>query len=347
MFKKTISVTLSLLFISNFFVGCKENSLDKKDSLEEIKIGVSVYEKSDAFICSIIENLENIIEEKELENKYKFTLTIDDAKKNQYNQNEQVDNFIDQDYDVMCINLVDRRSASFIIDKAKNSNIPVVFFNREPVEEDMNLWDRIHYVGAKAEESGIIQGDIILDIYNKDKKQIDKNNDSKIQYVMLEGEAEHQDSLIRTEYSVKRLLDNGLKVEKLESDIANWNRNEACEKMDKWINEHGDKIEVVFSNNDEMALGAIEALKKSEIKDMPIIVGVDGISEALEAIKDRSLTGTVFSDSYKQAEIIFKVAYMEASLEGSKEEREALNKKYIRNGYKAVTKENIDSIIEY
>lgn len=347
MFKKTISVTLSLLFISNFFVGCKENSLDKKDSLEEIKIGVSVYEKSDAFICSIIENLENIIEKKELENKYKFTLTIDDAKKNQYNQNEQVDNFIDQDYDVMCINIVDRRSASFIIDKAKNSNIPVVFFNREPVEEDMNLWDRIHYVGAKAEESGIIQGDIILDIYNKDKKQIDKNNDSKIQYVMLEGEAEHQDSLIRTEYSVKRLLDNGLKVEKLESDIANWNRNEAFEKMDKWIKDHRDKIEVVFSNNDEMALGAIDALKKSEIKDMPIIVGVDGISEALEAIKDRSLTGTVFSDSYKQAEIIFKLAYMESTLEGSKEEREALNKKYIRNGYKAVSKENIDLIIEY
>ena len=130
MFKKTISVTLSLLFISNFFVGCKENSLDKNDSLEEIKIGVSVYEKSDAFICSIVKNLEKIIEEKELENKYKFTLTVEDAKKNQYNQNEQVDNFINQDYDVMCINLVDRRSASFIIDKAKNSNIPIVFFNR-------------------------------------------------------------------------------------------------------------------------------------------------------------------------------------------------------------------------
>ena len=170
MLKKTI--VISLIFISSFFCGCKNSLFNEDRNLEEIKIGVSIYEKSDEFMSSIVDNLYKIVREKELESKYKFILTVNYSDNSQYNQNEHVDRFINQDYDVMCINLVDRRSASFIIDKAKKADIPIVFFNREPVEEDMNLWDKIHYVGAKSEESGVMQGDIILDIYNRNKKQI-------------------------------------------------------------------------------------------------------------------------------------------------------------------------------
>ena len=342
MLKKTI--VISLIFISSFFCGCKNSLFNEDRNLEEIKIGVSIYEKSDEFMSSIVDNLYKIVREKELESKYKFILTVNYSDNSQYNQNEHVDRFINQDYDVMCINLVDRRSASFIIDKAKKADIPIVFFNREPVEEDMNLWDKIHYVGAKSEESGVMQGDIILDIYNRNKKQIDKNNDSKIQYVMLEGEADHQDSLIRTEYSIKRIMDNNVRVEKLGSDIANWNRSEAFEKMDDLIKKFGDKIEVVFSNNDEMALGAIDAFKKSNIDDIPVIVGVDGTKDALKAIKDNELSGTAFSDSYEQAKIIFEVAYRQSIQQGTRKELDILNKKYIRNGYKIITRENIDLV---
>ncbi|MEG1004543.1 galactose ABC transporter substrate-binding protein [Clostridium sp.] len=347
MWVKTLSVTLSLMFISNIFVGCKEDNSNNSKPLDELKIGVSVYEKSDIFISSIIEHLEKFVKEKELEGKYKITLTVEDSKGKQYNQNEQVDKFVSQDYDVMCINLVDRRSAAFIIDKGKNANIPVVFFNREPVEEDMNIWDKVHYIGAKAEQSGILQADIVLDAYKSNKKNVDKNNDFILQYVMLEGEEEHQDALIRTEYSIKRLEESGVKLEKLGNDIANWNRDEAAYKMDKWIDEYGDKIEVVFSNNDEMALGAIDAYKDSKYKnDIPVVVGIDGVDEALKAIEEGSLTGTVLSDAYKQAKDIFDIAYMQTTLEGTDGEKKILNRKYIREDHTIVTKDDVQLFIE-
>ncbi|MGL4572056.1 MAG: galactose ABC transporter substrate-binding protein [Clostridium sp.] len=347
MWVKTLSVTLSLMLISNIFVGCKEDNSNSTDTLDEIKIGVSVYEKSDVFISSIIENLEKFAKERELEGKYKITLTVEDSKGKQYNQNDQVDKFVSQNYDIMCINLVDRRSAAFIIDKGENANIPVVFFNREPVEEDMSIWDKVHYIGARAEQSGILQADIVLDAYKNNKKSVDKNNDSILQYVMLEGEEEHQDALIRTEYSIKRLEESGVKLEKLGNDIANWNRDEAAYKMDKWIDEYGDKIEVVFSNNDEMALGAIDSYKSSKYnKNMPLVVGIDGVYEALKSIEEGSLTGTVLSDAYKQAKDIFDIAYIQATSEGTEEEKKILNRKYIREDHTTVTKENVKSFIE-
>ena len=74
-----------------------------------------------------------------------------------------MDKFINQDYDVICVNLVDRTAASTIIDKAKSADIPLIFFNREPVEEDMNRWDKLYYVGAQAEQSARLQAEIVLD----------------------------------------------------------------------------------------------------------------------------------------------------------------------------------------
>ncbi len=342
---KTLSAILLLLISSNTFIGCSEETT--KEELEEIKIGISIYDGSDIFISSIVDNLQKLVKEKELEGKYKFVLSVEDAKCDQYNQNEQVDKFINQNYDVMCINLVDRRSASFIINRAKNSDIPVVFFNREPVEEDMNMWDKVYYIGTQAEQSGILQADIVLEKYNKNKKSVDRNNDGKIQYVMLEGEEEHQDALIRTEYCIKRLLECNIKVEKLESYIANWKRVEATEKTESWIEKYGDKIEVVFSNNDEMALGAIDAFKNLNLtSNMPIVVGVDGIEDAMQYIKEGYLTGTVLSDANSQGKEIFDTLYTLATFEGTEEEKKILNRKYIRDSHEVVTKDNVNGFID-
>ncbi|MBY0754364.1 galactose ABC transporter substrate-binding protein [Clostridium sardiniense] len=341
---KTLS-TIVLLVSSNTFIGCKEKTTNEE--IKEIKIGVSVYEGTDIFISSIVDNLEELVKEKGEEGEYKFTLTVEDAKCDQYNQNEQVDKFINQNYDVMCINLVDRRSASSIINRAKNSDIPVVFFNREPVEEDMNMWDKVYYIGTQAEQSGIMQADIVLEKYNKNKKSVDKNNDGKIQYLMLEGEEYHQDALIRTEYCIKRLSEGDIKVEKLESYIADWNRIKAKGKTESWIKKYAGKIEVIFSNNDEMALGAIDAFKNLNLtSNMPVVVGVDGIEAAMKCIKEGYLTGTVLSDANSQAEKIFDISYMLATYEGTEEDKMILNRKYIRDSHEIVTKDNVDIFID-
>lgn len=338
-----------IILIFNSLVSCSDKNNRKKVSgnIDEIKIGVIVYKEDDTFISTISKNIEKIAKEKELENNYKITVTFIDAKVSQANQNDQVDRMISQNFDVICVNIVDRTASAVIIDKAKVVDIPIIFFNREPVEEDMQRWNKVYYVGADAKQSGEMQANIIIDMYNNDSRAVDKNGDGKIQYVMLEGEPGHQDALIRTEYCIKTIVENGIGVEKLANDTANWQRSQGASKMKQWNNEFGESIEVVFSNNDDMALGAIDALDNLNINtNRPLIVGVDATPQALEAVKNGTLAGTVISDAMEQANTIFNIAYALSTEENVDEIYDIKNSRYIKTTHTYVTKENVDLYLE-
>ena len=337
MIKKVCKLIIAFIFIGITMSGCKLASSSENIKDNELKIGITVYKQEDKYITCLINSIEEFIVEKENKTNTKITVNVVDSKGNTTTQNNQIDKFIAQDYDIICVNIIDRTAASIIINKAKKADIPVVFFNREPVEEDMNLWEKVYYVGAKAKESGKIQGEIIVDKYIADKLQVDKNNDGVIQYVMLEGEPEHQDSLIRTEECVKQLINSGIEVEKLDNYSANWQNVQAYQKMVEWIKEFGDSIEVVFSNNDDMALGAIHAIESSSIigEKRPLVVGIDGIPEALERIKEGAMTGTVFNNYDEQAKEIVNICYEVHFNE------KIYNTRYFKSSYKIITNENI------
>lgn len=347
MFKKLNQVFLIIIFLIVNFGGCGQVQIINKEKSDELKIGITVYKQEDKFISCMINAIEEYVIRKENETKSKITINIVDAKGNSTSQNSQVDKFLTQGYDIICVNIVDRTAASVIINKAKKYDIPVIFFNREPVEEDINSWSKVYYVGAKAEMSGYMQGKIVLDQYNRDNSSIDKNNDGKIQYVMLEGEPEHQDSLIRTESTIKKITGVGIEVEKLASDSANWQNSQAYEKTNQWINDFGDKIEVVFSNNDDMALGAIHAFENYNIplEDRPIIVGIDGIPEALIAIKNGYMRGTVFNDYITQAKKMIDICFDLNYDKNSKLIKEINKSKSFKTSYKEITKENVENYI--
>ena len=118
-----------------------------------------------------------------------------------------------------CVNIVDRTSAAQLIDKAQEADIPMIFFNREPVAEDLYRWNRVYYVGAKAEESGVLQGQILLDRWLNREQPMDKNGDGILQYVLLEGEPGHQDAMLRTEYAVKMCIRDRLTEERRATGI--------------------------------------------------------------------------------------------------------------------------------
>ena len=165
---------------------------------------------------------------------------------------------------------------------------------------------------------------------------------------MLEGEPEHQDSLIRTESTIKNITNFGIEVEKLASDSANWQSSQAYEKTTQWINEFGDKIEVVFSNNDDMALGAISAFENANVRleDRPIIVGIDGIPEALKCIKEGTLKGTVFNDYIAQTKMMIDIAYDLKYNEDSKLLKDISDTRQFKTTYKKITIENVDNYIK-
>lgn len=156
-----------------------------------------------------------------------------------------------------------------------------------------------------------MSGQIIAD-YWKSHPGADKNRDGILQYVMIKGEPGHQDTELRTEYSIKCLADNGIRVQKLAEDSAYWDRIQGQEKMISFIAAFGDSIEAVFSNNDDMALGAIEALKAAGYfrggKYMPV-VGVDATAPARQALADGTLLGTVLNDAVNQGKAVFNLAY--------------------------------------
>ena len=116
---------------------------EKKTSL---RIGVLLYRGDDTFIGTLRNSMEQAAKEYEKETGVRVTLDVRDAKRNQLTQNSQAERMIGLGCDVLCVNMVDRSAASGVIDQAMESDIPIVFFNREPVAEDMNRWAK--FAGA-------------------------------------------------------------------------------------------------------------------------------------------------------------------------------------------------------
>ena len=286
--------------------GNRENGEEPRTSM---RIGVLLYRGDDTFISTLRGAIEEQAKEYELQTGIKVTLDIMDAKGSQLTQDSQADRLISLECDALCVNMVDRSAASGVIDKAMEAGIPIVFFNREPVEEDMNRWDKLYYVGADPRESAVLQGQILVNAYQENPRTLDENGDGLVSYVLLEGESSHQDSLIRTEQSIQTLKDGGVPIERITGGIANWERSQASALMEQWLSEYPGEIELVIANNDDMALGAIDAMERNGVLTGTIqVVGIDGTPAGLEAIRAGKLLGTVESDRQAYAEAIFETA---------------------------------------
>lgn len=316
-----------------------EPSADASDIL----IGVAIYKFDDTFMTGIRNQLDTTIKETGAK------ADIVDSQNKQPTQNDQVDAFLTKGVNALAVNPVDRTAAGPIIEKAKAESIPIVFINREPEKQDLDSYDKVWYVGAKAEESGTMSGELIVD-YFKANKAADKNADGKVQYVMLQGEPGHQDAVLRSEYSIKAISDAGLQVEDLSTDTAYWDKAKATDLMKNFISSKGiENIEAVLANNDDMALGAIEALKANGYntgdasKYIPV-VGVDATAPALDAMEKGELLGTVLNDAKNQGTATAKIAV--AAAQGTEITEQTIgypvtDTKYVWIPYVKVTAENM------
>jgi len=322
--------------------GCGETA-----KIQTFRVGVALYQQDDTFISTVAQNLEQLAREEEQSRGIKINLSLADGRGSQATQNEQVDRFLAQGCDIICVNIVDRTAAAVIIDKAQNAGVPVIFFNREPVREDLERWEQAYYVGSDAADGGRLQGGIVRDAWLAAASALDRSGDGVLQYVMLEGEPGHQDALLRTEYSIKTLRQAGIPVEKLANDTADWQRGLASIRMQQWLEEFGTQIEVVFANNDDMALGAIDACLASGMDSgqLPFVVGVDATPPALEAVADGTLKGTVQNDAAGQAKSI--LALIGASIDRRQPETvvELQDGHYAWLPYATVTADNLDDFM--
>lgn len=335
---KIRAVGILLVFAGLFLGGCKEGETETQ---EKLHVGVAYYDQSDTYMNALIGIFKEDMKEMS-SNELEITVTVRDAAGLQKTQNDQVEEMIDEGCNVLCVNLVDRADPSEIIDLARENDVPIIFFNREPVAEDLHQWEKLYYVGADAKQSGRLQGELAVDLIKADSR-IDKNKDGKIQYVVLEGEMGHQDAIIRTENAVNTMKQNGIEVEKLSCKIANWNRAQAQNRMEQIIGEYQSKIELVLANNDDMALGAVDAYQKLNYTSsaLPVFLGIDGTDVGLQAVKNGELQGTVYNDKEGQAEVMAKLAAALLTGKGM-EEIPFENEKYVYLPYYKVTSENVE-----
>ena len=302
------------------------------------KVGISIYKFDDNFMTLYRTELVRYLTEDlgfKAEN-----VVVQDGKGDQAEQTNQIQNFITQKYDVLILNLVQASSAPEITDMCKEAGIPVVYINREPDAAEEERWEseglNATYVGCDARQSGTYQGEEILETANKG----DINGDGKVSYIMIQGDPENVDAQYRTEFSVKALTDAGVEVEELLKQRGDWDQAKAQQIAQDALNQYGDKIEVVFCNNDAMALGALQSIQQANRtvgKDI-YLVGVDALAEAVQDVLDGNMTGTVLNDDVGQA-----TAAAEATklyVEGSKVEQ------YYWVDYVKVTKDNASEYVK-
>ena len=294
-------------------------------------VGVCIYQFADNFMTLYRTDLEEYLKDKG------YAVTIVDGKNDQNTQTEQINTFLQQGVDVLVINPVQTTSAQTIVDTISPSGTPIVFINREPEKAVLDSYaGKCCYVGADARQSGTYQGELILET----ETQGDINGDGKITYIMCKGDPENIDAQYLTEYSIKALTDAGKEVECLYEYLDNWDQTTAQQDVANALSQYGDKIEVVFCNNDAMALGALQSIQQAGRtvgKDI-YLVGDDALAEAVQDVLDGNMTGTVLNDDVGQA-----TAAAEATklyVEGSKVEQ------YYWVDYVKVTKDNASEYVK-
>lgn len=334
-----------MLLSASILMACQEKQ-QSQDSLalaSETPIGLTVYNMDDLYIQNMMLGF------KKTENRIAhLKLSVLDGKNDQGNQINQVSEMLNRGNQALLVNMVDVSFGSTagqeLVDKSKAKNIPIVFFNRHPGSRVMKSYDKAYYIGSIAAQSGILQGEMIVSDW-QNNPEWDLNKDGVLQYVILKGQEGHADAEGRTKWvsaTINSYPTKGIKAEKMDIITANWRTDEAQEKLGEWLAHPKNKnVEIVITNNDAMAFGALEALQSAGLTRP--VYGVDAMPEALKLIKEGKMTGTVLQDAQKQAEQALLLA---VNLGAKRDINLGLDFKVINNEmmvpYVAITKKNID-----
>ena len=223
-----------------------------------------------------------------------------DGHEDELKQQDQIKAMIEDGVDALVVVAVNPMGVDPIIDMAAEAGIPLVFVNRNPFSADdgSDIPDGVYYVGSNEIDAGMYQAQFVVDTVGAD---------AECGYVVLLGELSNTATPLRTEGNHK-IFDELAGYKSLAEETANWQRDQGLAKVENWITTYGDQICAVMANNDEMALGAVEALEAAGMKDKVVVAGVDFIDDAAVAIEEGRLDCSVKQDGKGQGEGAMGVA---------------------------------------
>ena len=246
-------------------------------------IGVSMAQFDDNFLTVLRNGMQDYAKKSG-----DVSLQVEDAQNDVGKQLNQIQNFVAQGVDAIIVNPVDTDATPAMTQLATAANIPLVYVNRMPA--DKKLPEKVAFVGSDEKQSGTLE-----------MTEVCKVLGGKGKILVLMGELSNQAARQRTQdvHDVIATPDcSGIAI--IEQQTGNWKRTEGTDLMTNWISA-GHKFDAVVSNNDEMAIGAIQALKAAGFDMKTVVVaGVDATQDALAAMKAGDLDVTVFQDAAGQ-----------------------------------------------
>jgi methyl-galactoside transport system substrate-binding protein len=272
--------------------------------------GVVWYNFADTFISNARQTLINI-------GAADGTITITDADSTNdvSTQTSNMNNFFTQGVDYLVLNNINTGAITEICDQIQAEGCYGIFANTDtPSDEDFAKNDKLYSVSSVATQSGTIMGEALAE-YWQAHPEADRNGNGKLDYVMLLGIQGHYDTTVRSQYSVQALEDAGIEVNNIGGEIiCDYSRATAQEKVAALLANYSDDIDAVIACNDDMALGAIEALKAGgfftgDDTYLPVC-GVDATVNGCQAIKDGTMLVTALNNPVMLAKSIYKVMYL-------------------------------------
>ncbi len=243
-------------------------------------IGVTMDKFDDNFLTSV---RNAITAEAKAQN---ITLQTEDANDDTGKQISQIQNFIAQKVDAIIVNPVDTSATPKMTQLAVAAKIPLVYVNRKP--EDKELPPGVAFVGSNEKVSGVLEGEELVKCLN-----------GKGNIVIMQGQLSNNAALDRTA-DIEEVIAKHPDIKVTQKQTAEWDRNKAIDLMNNWIT-GGEKIDGVAANNDEMAIGAILALKQAGVDPKKMCVGgIDATADGLGEVANGNLYVTVFQNATGQ-----------------------------------------------
>lgn len=239
-------------------------------------IGVSLMNLSSEFIVMVDQAMEKRAKE------LGATLVVNDAQRSPEKQVQQIESFIAQHVDAIILNPCEIEASSPAVEKALAAGIAIVNVNSETKAAPTA------FVGSRDEQSARLAMEYIA-----------RRLGGKGEVLMMHGYM-GQAAQIKRDAGARDVLAKNPGLHLLAEQTAEWDRAKAIALMENWLQAYGERIDAVFAQNDEMAMGALLAIERAKKKDKVVVVGVDAIADALQAVKQSRLDATVFQDAEGQ-----------------------------------------------
>jgi|GEM_PF-4908939 len=288
-----------------FFYSCNNQISDTKDL--NIKIGITVSDYKNISIKNTRKGMKNLIDTFK-NNGMNIDYTFLGALNSSYIQLRQIENFIKQKYDIIVIDSVSYLESKYYINILKKANIPVIFFHNELPTLDLKLWENTFYIYFDKIEFTKKQAKIVK-YYWENNIITDRNKNGRLDYVLVKGNRDDEETKIRSINLDNDLLNNNLRVLKYFDIYGNWSRNIAKEEFYKKYNFFKDDVDVIISNNDMMLLGIIDFFNENRIRKLPLI-GIGGHDKAItKLVSEGDILATIVNSYVKKGEEIIKLAF--------------------------------------